>query len=85
MVHPPTKEIPKQRIPSSFPYAHVYLNDIQQHVGLLANTARNSYSGRGADRELVSAVARAFEPLRDTFTNLSSLQMDEVRLGACWR
>lgn len=45
--------------------------------------AHDSYSGRGADRELVSAVARAFEPLRDTFANLSGLQMDEVRLEAC--
>ncbi|CAN0042899.1 unnamed protein product [Ascophyllum nodosum] len=36
------------------------------------------YSGRGADRELVSDVARAFEPLCEPFARLSSLQMEEL-------
>ena len=36
------------------------------------------YSGRGADRELVAAVARAFEPLREPFAGLAGLQMEEV-------
>ncbi len=36
------------------------------------------YSGRGADRELVLAVARALEPLREPFAGLSGLQMEEV-------
>ena len=36
------------------------------------------YSGRGADRELVTAVVRAFEPLREPFAGLAGLQMEEV-------
>ena len=36
------------------------------------------YSGRGADRDLVTAVARALEPLRESFAGLSGLQMEEV-------
>ncbi|CAM9178225.1 unnamed protein product, partial [Hapterophycus canaliculatus] len=38
----------------------------------------SGYSGRGADKELVVAVTRALEPLREPFAGLSGLQMEEL-------
>ncbi|CAM9204031.1 unnamed protein product, partial [Ectocarpus fasciculatus] len=38
----------------------------------------SGYSGRAADRELVTAVVRALEPLREPFSALSGLQTEEL-------
>ncbi|CAN0037087.1 unnamed protein product, partial [Choristocarpus tenellus] len=36
------------------------------------------YSGRGADRDLVSSVTRAYDTIREAFVGLPGLQMGEV-------
>ena len=56
------------------------LDKVSQVVSRAA-PRRGRYSGRGADRELVTAVVRAFEPLREPFAGLAGLQAEEVTRG----